>query len=271
MTPPMTCAMRPDSLATDMTKRIFSSALIAGAVAGLIAALLQLIFVQPVLLHAELYEGGELTYFVAPSEGGHHHGPEAEAHDHGAPAEGGSDAHFAHPGVDLQRDGLSIAFSVLVYAAYGLILTAAMALAESRGHAVTARQGLIWGVAGYVAVQLAPAAGLAPELPGMAAADLAARQIWWIGTAAATAVGLWLIAFGKSWAFWGVGAALLLAPHLIGAPHPDVFAGPTPPELAAQFAGRALGVGLAAWTILGLAAAWLLSREPVAALEPRPA
>ena len=37
----------------------------------------------------------------------------------------------------------------------------------------------------------------------------------------------------------------------------------TPPELAAQFAGRAIGVGLAVWTLLGLftAALWSRGRE----------
>ena len=41
-----------------MFSRILTSAVFAGAAAGLIAALLQLFFVQPVLLHAELYESG---------------------------------------------------------------------------------------------------------------------------------------------------------------------------------------------------------------------
>ncbi|MEI2612914.1 MAG: CbtA family protein [Candidatus Promineifilaceae bacterium] len=41
-----------------------------------------------------------------------------------------------------------------------------------------------------LAFQLAPAFGLPPELPGMAAADLGARQVWWCGTALATGVGI---------------------------------------------------------------------------------
>ncbi len=253
-----------------MFKRLFSSALLAGAAAGLIAALLQFVFVQPVLLHAELYETGELMHFVPTDHG------EASGHDHGAAAAPASEtpassSHAEHPGIDFARDGLSVLFSILVYAGYGLFLTAAMALAASRGVTVTAHQGLIWGVAGFAAVQLAPAFGLSPELPGMSAADVVQRQIWWLGTVAATAAGLWLIAFGRNWAFWGLAVALILAPQLIGAPHPDEFFGPTPPELAAQFAGRVLGVGLAAWAFLGLAAGWLWSREPETALEPQTA
>lgn len=267
MTPPMTCVMRSDSPATDMLQRLLTSALIAGAAAGLIAALLQLVFVQPVLLHAELYEGGERTHFAVASE--HHHGEEAEApaeeaHDHGGAAHDHEAADAPGIGFDAPRDGLSVLFSVMVYAGYGLILVAAIALAENSGHRVTARQGLLWGLAGYIAVQLAPAVGLSPELPGMAAADINARAVWWVATVIASAVGLWLIAFGKGWGAWILAIVLLAAPHVIGAPHPHEFTGPTPPELASQFAGRALGVGLAAWALLGLFSATLWGRARTA-------
>ncbi|WP_124085012.1 CbtA family protein [Pseudogemmobacter humi] len=253
-----------------MLQRLLTSALIAGAAAGLIAALLQLVFVQPVLLHAELYEGGERTHFAAASEHDHGHGEEAAPDEGEAPAEAPAAEAAGHdhadageiPGIgfDAPRDGLSVLFSIMVYAGYGLILVAAIALAENAGHRVTARQGLLWGLAGYIAVQLAPAVGLSPELPGMAAADINARAVWWVATVIASAVGLWLIAFGKGWGAWILAIVLLAAPHVIGAPHPHEFTGPTPPELAAQFAGRALGVGLAVWALLGLFAASLWSR-----------
>ena len=57
-----------------MLKNMLSSALIAGVAAGLIAALLQFVFVQPVLLHAELYEGGELVHFEGVIEDHGHEG-----------------------------------------------------------------------------------------------------------------------------------------------------------------------------------------------------
>ncbi len=224
-----------------MFSRILVSGLFAGFAAGLIAALLQLVFVQPVLLQAELYETGRLTHFGAE------------------PAAGATSSSF---GVfDLLRDGLSVLFATLTYTGYALILVAAMALAQERGIGITARQGLVWGLAGFCSVQLAPAVGLPPELPGSAAAELGLRQAWWFGTVAATAAGLALIAFGKGWAARGIAAALILAPHAIGAPHPEAFAGPAPPELAGLFAGRALGVGFAAWALLGLFAAWFWIRE----------
>ena len=222
-----------------MFTRIAVSALFAGFLTGLIAALLQLVFVQPVLLHAELYESGTLNHFGDAGEG----------------------AAAAIPGIDLERDGLSVLFTTLTYTGYAFLLVAAMALAEDRGVRIAVRQGLVWGVAGFLAVQLAPAFGIPPELPGSAAAEIGPRQIWWFGTVGATAAGLALIAFGRGWALRGAAAVLILAPHVIGAPHPDEFIGPTPPELAGLFAARALGTGLAAWSLLGLLAAYFWQRE----------
>ncbi len=269
---PMTCVMRRATPATDMNMKAVASAVIAGAVAGLIAALLQLWLVQPVLLHAELYESGELTHVAAAS--GHHHG-EDQGHDHahGHANEGGTGtddatptvtADHAAPGhggfqIDPPRDGLSILFSILLYAGYGLLMLAVVLFTMSRGRQFALRDGILWGIAGFLAVQFIPALGLAPELPGMAAADLAARQIWWTGTVIASAAALWLIAFGRNWAAWGTAIALLLLPQIIGAPAPAEFTGPTPPELAAEFGARALGVGLAGWVTLGLMLFWLLS------------
>ena len=222
-----------------MFSRILVSGLFAGFAAGLIAALLQLVFVQPVLLHAELYESGQLTHFGAAKAG----------------------AAAAAGGIDLARDGLSVLFTTLLYTGYALILVAAMALAEDRGFRIAVRQGLLWGLAGFASVQFSPAVGIPPELPGSATADIDLRQLWWLGTVGATAIGIALIAFGKGWTARGIAAILILAPHVIGAPHPETFAGPAPPELAAMFAGRALGVGLVAWVLLGLFAAWFWIRE----------
>ena len=60
---------------------------------------------------------------------------------------------------------------------------------------------------------------------------------------------------------WGASVLLLLAPHVIGAPHPDKFHGGVPPELGGLFGGNALGVGMAAWVVLGLLAAHLWNTE----------
>lgn len=222
-----------------MFTRILTSGLLAGAAAGLIASLLQLYFVQPVLLHAELYESGELVHFGAETVS----------------------AHQDVGGFEPLRDGLSVAFTIAIYCGYALVLVAAMSLAARRGVAVTARQGIVWGIAGFVAVQLAPGFTLAPEVPGVAAADVYARQAWWFATVAGAAIALWLIAFGTSWLAWGIAAILLLAPHVVGAPAPDAFTGPVPTELGALFASRAFGVGLVAWVLVGLFAGYFWHRD----------
>jgi len=223
-----------------MFTRILTSALFAGAVAGLLAAMLQLVFVQPVLLHAELYEGGDLVHFGSQSE---------------------VSAHQDVGGIDPVRDGLSIVFTMLIYSGYALVMVALMSLAEQRGAVISARTGLIWGVAGFVVVHFAPGFTLAPEVPGVAAADVYARQVWWFATVATAAAALWLIAFGHSWKAWAPAAVLLLAPHLIGAPEPDIFTGPVPTEIGALFAARAFGVGMAAWVMVGCLAGYFWSRD----------
>ena len=213
-----------------MFQKIVTSALFAGFCAGLIAALLQLVFVQPVLLQAELYESGKLVHF----------GAEAVA---ALPVVGG---------IDVMRDGLSILFTIFAYTGYALILVALMSTASERGITINARKGLMWGLCGFFAAQLAPAFSLPPEVPGVAAADVAQRQVWWFATVAAAVIALGLIAFGKSRVAWAGAVVLLIAPHLIGAPQPDSFTGPAPPEVAALFASRALGIGLVAWALVGL-------------------
>lgn len=209
-----------------MFQKIVVSALIAGFGAGLVHALLQFVFIQPLLIHAELFELGPLP---------------------------GLDAVTVPRGViDLLRETLNVVFAALVYTGYALVLLAVMSFAEERGQTITARNGLIWGIAGFVTMHLAPAFGLAPDMPGLNAAPVEPRQVWWFGTAAATGVGLWLIAFGRNWAMWGTAIILIAAPHIIGAPLPLMLSNIAPPELAANFAARTLGVALVVWTTLGL-------------------
>ena len=238
---PMMCGTQ---LAFPATKRMFTriltSALFAGAAAGLVIALLQLFFVQPVLLHAELYESGKLVHFGSSST---------------------VPAHQDVGGFDAVRDGLSVVFTMLVYSGYAMVLVALMSQAEDRGATINGRTGLIWGVAGFVAVHFAPGFSLAPEVPGVAAADVGDRQIWWFATVITAALALWLGAFGKSWSAWGAAVVLLLAPHIVGAPEPAVFTGPVPTEIGAHFAARAFGVGMAAWVLLGCLAGFFWQRE----------
>ena len=234
-----------------MIQRMLTSALAAGGAAGLLAALLHFAFIQDDILLAEGYETGALVHFqgVAALPQDHSQAADETAHDEPAvEAEGEVSA--------LQRNGLTLLFQIVKSVAFGLLLVAGFALVENFGRRIGAREGLLWGLAGYAALQIAPALGLPPELPGTLAADLGARQLWWAGTVLATAAGLGLLAYGRSALTLGFAALLLAAPHLIGAPELERFFGTAPPELSGRFVARVLGTALPVWALLG----WLAGR-----------
>lgn len=256
-----------------MINRMLPSALFAGFAAGLLAALLQFVFVEKLILLAEEYESGARVHFAGVmSADGHDH----EGHDHSAteaadPEAAPAAAEGAEPATDghdhqhaageeaspLQRHALTVLFAALTYTGFALVLVAGFAAAEMMGHQPDLKAGLLWGLAGFAAFQLAPAVGLEPELPGSVSAALENRQIWWAGTAIATGAGLALLAFGRGVPAWIGGLVLLALPHAIGAPELEGFAGIAPPELASKFAARSLAVGLVAWLALGAIAARL--------------
>ena len=109
--------------------------------------------------------------------------------------------------------------NLVVGAGYGLLLAAVALLT---GRAITLRTGALWGAAAWVAVQLMPALGLPPELPGMPVADLTARQIWWVCDRPASGAGVYLLALRpQAWAK-ALGLVLLAAPQIAGAPQPGI-------------------------------------------------
>jgi cobalt transporter subunit CbtA len=240
-----------------MTIRIFASALFAGLVAGLIAALLQFSLLTSTLLEAERYESGELVHFDAQShaDAAAGDGTVAEDHDHDAHSHDGSEG--------MARHVKTFAMNLVTTTGYALVLIALFSIAESFGRTITAAEGAIWGICGFAAVMLLPSIGLPPELPGTPAADLAARQVWWVGTVFSAGVGLALILLGRKPSLTGVGLVLLVAPHLIGAPELEHFAGTAPPEMAAKFAARSLAVGAITWLALGFSSALFWERFAV--------
>jgi len=91
-----------------------------------------------------------------------------------------------------------------------------------------------------------------------------ARQIWWLGTAAANVVGLSLIVFGGVIGWRATGVLLLIVPHLIGAPMPEAGeVGASSPELAAHFVMLALFASAVMWAVIGLTTAFFYNRFTV--------
>ncbi|MEP3347285.1 MAG: CbtA family protein [Litoreibacter sp.] len=226
-----------------MFKNLVTSAVFAGVAVGVIAAALQFWMVTPLLLEGELYETGARVHFAT---------------DGSTQSDAGHPALFTEPA----RDLMTVGFNMITFTAFALLLAVGFALVERGGHEITAKGGLIWGLAGFIAMQLAPAVGLPPELPGTIAADVELRQVWWICTVLATALGLGLIAYGPM-AAGLVGAALIAAPHVIGAPHLDTYFGVAAPELSAHFVAASLGTSAIAWALLGLftAALWVKFKD----------
>jgi cobalt transporter subunit CbtA len=217
----------------------------AGLLAGLILAALQTYVTVPLILQAETFEnaGGPVhDHGVAPAEAAAAEvttGP-AESHDHGAEAWAPADG--------FERFVYTLAVNILSGIGFALVLVAA---SEFAGGISSWRQGMIWGFAGFAVFTLAPGLGLPPELPAMPAADLFARQVWWIGTVAATAAGLALIAFRGSAPLSILGVALIVLPHIIGAPQPESHESPIPESLHHQFVVAVTVTNLIFWVALG--------------------
>lgn len=227
-----------------MFYRVFMSALVAGVLGGLIISAVQAVTTTPLILHAETYETAQST--PAPQAGAapaaHSHGHASEAahsHDHGeawAPADG------------VERTAYTVLTNVIAGFGFALMIVGGFALGRRRADA---KEGVLWGLAGFAVFALAPGLGLAPELPGTAAADLTARQTWWIATAGATALGLWILVFRSGLLAKAAGVLALVLPHAIGAPHTHNLTNAVPPELAAQFAAASIVTSAVFWVLIG--------------------
>lgn len=253
-----------------MTAKLFTTALFAGLLAGLVAVLLQFSLIERLILEAEDYESGAKVHFVAG-----HTGHDATEHVGGQPApaepnagDGMMTAHDDSGDSNLTRFGLAFSAVFLTFVGWSLLMVAGFAMAERFGHKVTPSQGILWGGAAFLAVSLLPGIGLPPELPGIPAADLFARQMWWVGTVIASGAALALFAFGRGVVPVMAGIVLLILPHAIGAPQLPEFGGIVPPELSAEFAVRSMVEAFGGFAVLGIAAAWLWNRAPQKAAAP---
>ena len=229
-----------------MIVRILLAGLLAGILAGAFATGVQAVKVWPLILEAESYEGtGEASHSD--------NGEQAEAGGHTHSHDG--DAWAPHDG--FERNFYSLVSNVITGIAYSLILTAAVLVS---GQAIALKSGLVWGICGFIAFMLAPALGLPPEVPGMVGADVNERQVWWILTVLFSAGGLALFAFKQGWYWIVAGIALLLAPHIYGAPHAAQQVTNIPALLVADFVVATIVASALFWLFLGGALGILLGR-----------
>ena len=214
---------------------VFSAAL-AGLIVGLVITVAQQFGTVPLILKAEVYE--KAAEAAAPAA--------ASAHDHGAAQEHADEAW--EPADGFERNAYTTLFNVVEWIGFGLVLCGALALWR---RPIGWREGFLVGLAGFAAFIVAPTLGLPPELPGIPAAPLGPRQIWWVATVAATAVAIGLIAFRPSALAAILAVALLIAPHLVGAPQLAAVETNVPESLSHQFVVAVTLTTLISWALLG--------------------
>ena len=225
-----------------MIGRVILAALLAGIAAGFFMSGIQEVRITPLIIEAEKYEAPEAETKVTASE------PSATEQSSGSAAPAAEGEAWG-PANGLERTLYTTLASVVTGAGFAVLLAG---LSLLTGIPITPRNGVIWGLCGFIAITLAPSAGLPPALPGVPAGDLVFRQIWWAGTVLATGLGLYLIATARS--LWPIAAAIALiaAPHFIALPEPADPTSAVPPILAAVYVSNVLAAAAIFWSLIGV-------------------
>ncbi len=240
-----------------MTIKVLLAALAAGLFAGIFMVPLQASRVTPLILQAEVYERS------------------AAKHDHGAveiaaapgqnmtktdemTAMAAPDGH-GHDDAPLffGRFWNTLLANLVTGAGYGLMMAG---ISMAVGVNVKFSTGLVWGALGWLCVQLLPALGLPPAVPGSPESELDGRQIWWVMTIILSVSGFCILLLTKPIAMKLLGLICLVSPHVYGAPQPIDISSNVPSYLAAQYAVATLATTLFFWLVLGLALGWFMDR-----------
>jgi cobalt transporter subunit CbtA len=241
-------------------RSIVFASVIAGFIVGLIVTVVQQFGTVPLILKAEVFEKAAETHqhdapaAAQPAAAGHDHADhDHAAHDHGAGA--------WEPRDGFERNAYTAAANILTAIGFALLLAGFFAVRSgATGAIVSWHEGLLWGLARFAVFTLAPGLGLPPELPGVPAASLLSRQIWWLAAVLATAGGLAMIVFRRSVPAAIAGVILLTLPHLIGAPELSNIETNVPSSLTHQFVTAVTMTSLVFWTLLGGLTSAVLAR-----------
>ena len=267
-----------------MFSKLIYSSVVVGILAGLVLSIGQMIWVNPIIFAAESYEVESPVASSAAVSSDHHagHGSSNSAvSEHGSGHAGGdhhaaSDSEWA-PEDGMERSGYTIAANISVGIGFAAVLLAVMSQLQSlQLTQVTTRQGLLWGLAGFVSVFVAPGIGLPPEIPGIEAATVESRQGWWLLAAGSFAIAFLLISFSRSY-FKLLGLPLFALPYLVHIPHPSgpSFTHSDPAvvvSLTQLHQSFIVNSGLMAcvfWLVLGLGCAYFLNRWVFSSEESR--
>ena len=239
-------------------KRLIWAGLAAALLVGTVQTGVQRWQAAPLILAAEAYEEQKAEApqpTAAPAAQVHAEGL-AHDHEHGAAKEwepeNGAER-MAWTGVANVLHAFSM--TLLVFAVMGAWL-------YQRGTALASLPlaGLV-AAAGWLSFHLWPTLGLPAEVPGMEAAPLHARQIWWALAVGSAALACGLLGFARGPWRWPLAVAVLALPFVVGAPqlHGAALAGygveahASLEQLGQQFVWATTWVSLSFWVSMGLA------------------
>ncbi|MCW8917122.1 MAG: CbtA family protein [Magnetovibrio sp.] len=201
-----------------MLYRIFATAFAAGIIAAALISVLQSFTTTPMILAAETFELPPLSEDEVDTA------------------------------AEIQRSVFTFMANAVTTIAFALITVVGLTFGNAKPDRT---KGLMVAAIGFAAFGLAPAMGMPPKLPGMPVGDFDLRQYWWISTALMTLVGLVCLFVQDKLSLKVLGAILLIAPHIWGAPMPDNMDSDVPATLAANFAANAIVMSAVLWTTLG--------------------
>jgi cobalt transporter subunit CbtA len=241
-------------------QRLIWAGLAAAVVVGSVQTGIQRWQAAPLILAAEVYEAQKVEAAPAPES--------MTAHVH---AEGAAPAHKHAPGTakewepenGIERTAWTWVANVLHAFSMALLVFAVMGVYLYKRGAALASLPLasLVAVAGWLSFHFWPSLGLPAEVPGMDAAPLHARQIWWVLAVGSAALACAVLGFARSPWRWTLAAVLLALPFVVGAPplQGDALAGygveahAALAQLGTQFIWATTWVALSFWITMGLA------------------
>jgi len=247
----MTVAIRPASRAIERValminlavfKRIAAAVLVSGVLAGALLTAVQQVQVSKIILQAEVYEEAAQA---ATAAAGHDHSTETSAirsheHDHEADA--------WEPANGVERTGYTVLANISMAIGFALFLAAAICVS---GRQVGWRSGLLWGAAGYLVFSWRRRSVCRRKCRARRPRRCMTDNCGGCLAAGSTALGLGIFVYARHRLLKLLGLVLLLVPHLVGAPQPEVHASAAPESLALAFIQATAIANAVFWLALG--------------------
>lgn len=217
------------------------SAVVVGIIAGSLYGLFQQLQINPIIYAAETYEVASVEVEAGSNE---HSTQDSHSHDHG------SDAGWS-PHDGSERILAALVANILTAITFSLFMISIMSLhnLKSSKPELNWKSGILWGVGLMLSIFVAPSLlGLHPEIPGTVSEALEQRQVWWVSSTIATALGLLLLYYGSA-ALKITGVVLLALPQILGAPTPQTHSYATTDPAAVEALNQLSGQFLTMTTI----------------------